>query len=413
MAALGELGTARRLFFIVIAANTFARSQNNAPAPPTPPAWARLGFESAAAVPVANSGDVATSSTPVGSTPTAPLKPEERRGQFVAAPIPISSPFLGSGLGLITAYILRLNPRDEVSPPSVFGAGGLYTNSSTWAAAGAAKLYFNRDRYRTTIAAGKGVFNYDLYGVGHLAGQLGLFIPIHQTGSALFFESLRRLPKNFFVGPRYQIRSLTLKTKSGGTLAPSAIQLPEIGGRQQTAALGLAIENDSRNSQFYPTRGGRLNFTADLFRKGVGSDRNYTRYQLEFHRNPSLSPRQVLAYRFYACAVNGPVPIYDLCLYGLANDIRGYTTGRYRDRRMFAGQAEYRLELPKRFGVVAFAGAGGVAPTIAAFRGDSLLPAGGAGVRFKLDKKNHINFRLDYAVGKEGKAYYIGVGEAF
>jgi outer membrane protein assembly factor BamA len=289
----------------------------------------------------------------------------------------------------------------------------MYTNTGTWAGAAATKLYFSRDRYRVILGAGTGEFHYDLYGIGQKAGALGLFIPIDQTGSALFFQGVRRLPKNFFLGPRYQIRSLTLKREAGGTLAPAGVRLPEIGIRQQTAALGVAVENDSRNSQFYPTAGGRINFTADFFRESVGSNRNYERYQFEFHRNPSVSPKQVLAYRFYACAVGGRVPVYDLCLYGLDSDIRGYTTGRYRDRRMFAAQAEYRLELPKRFGVVAFGGVGGVAPKVSSFRADALLPAGGAGLRYKLDKKNHINFRFDYAVGLDGGAYYVGVAEAF
>jgi outer membrane protein assembly factor BamA len=375
--------------------------------------WVRVGVDSSTAAPVSQGGDATAAENAANSTPTAKQKTDEKRGQLVAAPVPISSPFLGSGLGVITAYVVRLNPADEVSPPSMFAAGGMYTNNGTWAAVGATKLYFSRDRYRATVAAGRGDFHYDLYGVGQNAGADGRYIPIKQGGSVLFFQGMRRLPKNFFLGPRYQIRSLTLKRESGGTVVPPEIRAPEIGIRQQTAALGFAVQNDSRNSQFYPTSGGRINFSADFFRESVGSNRNYERYQFEFHRNPSLSPRQVLAYRFYACAVGGRVPIYDLCLYGLDSDIRGYSTGRYRDRRMFAAQTEYRLELPKRFGVVAFAGVGGVAPTVGSFRGDALLPAGGAGLRYNLDKKNHINFRFDYAVGRDRGAYYVGVAEAF
>ena len=300
----------------------------------------RLGFDSSTTAPVGHAADVAKGDGAASSMPTSSSNTDRQGGQFVAAPLPISSPFLGSGLGGMAAYVVHLNSRDTVSPPSIFGAGGLYTNTGTWAAVGASKLYFSQDRYRMSIVVGEGVFNYDLYGVGQKAGQLGEFVPIHQTGSAFFFQVLRRLPRNFFLGPRYQIRSLTLKVKSGGTLLQENLGLPEIGTRQQTAALGLGIENDSRNSQFYPTSGGRFKFTADFFRQSVGSDRSYERYQFEFHRNPSLSPKQVLAYRFYACAVEGRVPIYDLCLYGLDDDIRGYTTGRYRDRRMIAAQAE-------------------------------------------------------------------------
>jgi hypothetical protein len=42
-----------------------------------------------------------------------------------------------------------------------------------------------------------------------------------------------------------------------------------------------------------------------------------------------------------------------------------------------------------------------------------LLPAAGAGIRFNLDKKNHINYRIDWAIGRAGHTLTIGVGEAF
>jgi hypothetical protein len=80
---------------------------------------------------------------------------------------------------------------------------------------------------------------------------------------------------------------------------------------------------------------------------------------------------------------------------------------------MFATQAEYRIELPKRFGLVAFGGVGGTARRWNDFRSDQLLRAAGAGLRFKLDKKNHINYRIDVAFGREGRTLSIGLGEAF
>ena len=80
---------------------------------------------------------------------------------------------------------------------------------------------------------------------------------------------------------------------------------------------------------------------------------------------------------------------------------------------MFATQAEYRIELRKRLGVVGFGGAGAVARRWGDFRSDQLLPAAGAGLRFTLDKKNHINYRIDVAFGREGRTISIGIGEAF
>jgi hypothetical protein len=41
------------------------------------------------------------------------------------------------------------------------------------------------------------------------------------------------------------------------------------------------------------------------------------------------------------------------------------------------------------------------------------LPAGGAGLRFQLSKKHHLNLRADIAQGKDGHTFGLGVGEAF
>ncbi len=69
--------------------------------------------------------------------------------------------------------------------------------------------------------------------------------------------------------------------------------------------------------------------------------------------------------------------------------------------------------LPKRFGLVAYGGVGGVARHLNEFRMDQLLPAAGAGARFRLTKESHVNFRVDLAVGRNGHTVTIGVGEAF
>ncbi len=81
---------------------------------------------------------------------------------------------------------------------------------------------------------------------------------------------------------------------------------------------------------------------------------------------------------------------------------------------MFATQIEYRLSLPKRFGVVGFGGIGEVVPDVSeAFRINYLLPAGGGGLRFQLSKGYRLNLRADFARGKDTWTWSMGVGEAF
>jgi hypothetical protein len=67
---------------------------------------------------------------------------------------------------------------------------------------------------------------------------------------------------------------------------------------------------------------------------------------------------------------------------------------------MFATQAEYRLELPWPFGVVAFAGLGGMAPGAAKFRTNQFLPAGGTGIRYLLKQGISRKFAYGFCVGE-------------
>ena len=340
---------------------------------------------------------------------TKPAK--EKRGSLVIAPIPISSPAFGSGLLLITAYVFKFDKEDPVSPPSWVGVAGAFTNNGTRALATGEKLYLQENKYQTTFAVMRGRANLDFFGIGRIPGRAPVSVPLSIDGSIYFGELLRNVGKNVFIGPRYQFRRLGAGLD--GDRPPGGFEIPEIDFKANSAALGFHVQRDRRDSTFYPTKGSLFDFTGDFFDQVWGSRREYQTYKIAYNGFRQLAPRQVFAYRAMGCSANGSVPFYDLCLFGFNSDLRGYTTGEFQNRRMFATQAEYRIELPKRLGLVAFGGVGGTARRWNEFRSDQFLPAAGAGLRFNLDKKNHINYRIDLAFGREGRTLSIGVGEAF
>jgi hypothetical protein len=343
---------------------------------------------------------------------TAAGKPKKpKRGTLIIAPIPISSPAVGSGLVLVFGYVFKLNPEDKLSPPSMVGLAGAFTNSGTRGGALGGKLYFGENKYQTTFALAKGRVNFDFYGVGRIPGSEGIKVPLKAGGTVFFGEFMRNVWKDVFVGPRFQYRKLTASLD--GLQTPGGFEIPTIDLKSTTAALGLHVQRDKRDSGFYPTKGSVFDFTADFFDEGLGSRREYQNYKVSYNGYRTVGKGQVLAYRASSCSSNGSVPFYDLCLYGTASDLRGYTAGEFQNRKMFATQAEYRRELPKRFGLVAFGGIGGIARRYSDFRVDELLPAVGAGLRFNLDKKNHINYRIDYGIGRGGHTLSIGIGESF
>jgi hypothetical protein len=68
------------------------------------------------------------------SDPKAPAQDtpvESKHESLIVAPLPISSPALGTGIVPVLAYIFRISSHDKTSPPSVIGGAGLVTNNGS------------------------------------------------------------------------------------------------------------------------------------------------------------------------------------------------------------------------------------------------------------------------------------------
>lgn len=338
----------------------------------------------------------------------------KRRGSVVVAPMPISSPALGTGLVPVLAYIFPLRKDDKISPPSVVGAAGLVTNNGTRGFAAYADLFIAEDTYRVTSFYVRGNLNYDLYGVGISAGRAGLKLPLEQTGQVFRGEVLRAIGWDFFLGVRFWTGSSEIAPRISGGTAPETPPPPDLGINTILRAVGLRLKRETSLNRFYPTDGTLLDFTSDFFSEALGSKYSFQAYRFTFNKYGSLSKNQVLAYNLFVCGTGGDPPFYGNCIYGANNELRGYTAGRYLDRYMFATQLEYRLSLPWRFGAVGFGGIGEVvAGGSQIFRSNNLLPAGGGGLRFQLSKKYGVNLRADLARGRDTWTWGMGVGEAF
>jgi hypothetical protein len=343
-----------------------------------------------------------------------PPKKEKKpaRGAFVVAPLPISSPAIGSGIVPVLGYIFPFSTKDKVSPPSTIGAAGLITDNGSRGFAVGGQLFFKENTYELTSGYVHGNVDYNFYGTG-VASNLKL--PLVQTGQAFFAEFLRRVGWKVFVGPRFITgRSFVTVAPNSGSMVPIP---PEVGLHDNLTSIGARVTRDTRPNHFYPVGGTFFTFTSDFFSQGLGSKYTFQSYKSEFDKYWSLSEKQVLAYDAYFCGTGGAPPFYGNCIYGTSNELRGYTAGKYFTRYSLAIQLEYRLVLPKRFGLVVFGGLGGVIPggnqPLQLLESSRFLPSGGGGLRFELSKKYHVNLRADIAQGRDGHTFGMGVGEAF
>lgn len=335
---------------------------------------------------------------------------KDHRGAFVAAPIPTSSPAIGSGVTLMAGYIFPISKNDKISPPSVIGGVGLITNNGTNAWAAGTELYFKQDRYKVLTGYAHGDLNYDFYGTGSAAGNAGRAFGLNQVGDVYFGSVLRRLFYQFFIGPRFWFGSSTLAPQHWNENFPN---LPPLHVKFTMRAIGFKVERDTTPNRFYPTKGSMLDFSADFFSQDLGGTFSFQTYRFSFDKFRSFGAKQVLAYNAYVCSTGGRAPFFGQCVFGMNNELRGYPAGRYIDQMMLATQLEYRRDLFWRFGAVVFGGVGEVGPTWGEFNATNLLPSGGAGVRFNVSTKYHVNLRADIAQGKDQHTFSMGLGEAF
>jgi hypothetical protein len=334
------------------------------------------------------------------------------RGAFVVAPLPISSPAIGSGIIPVVGYIFPFSKNDKVSPPSTIGVAGLITNNGSRGFAIGGQLFLKENTYEITSGFIHGNVDYNIYGTG-IASNLKL--PLEQTGDAFLGEFLRRIVGKFFAGPRV-IRGSSFITvvPNNGSTVPIP---PEVGLHTTLVSIGARLTRDTRPNHFYPVSGTFFTLTSDFFSQTLDSKYSFQSYRSQFDKYWSLTKDQVLAYDADFCGTAGSPPFYGNCIYGTNNELRGYTAGRYFTRYTLATQLEYRFVLPKRFGFVLFGGLGGVVPggsqLLQRLQNSKFLPAGGGGLRFELSKKYHVNLRADLAQGRDGHTFGMGVGEAF
>ncbi|TGE07546.1 BamA/TamA family outer membrane protein [Hymenobacter fodinae] len=272
------------------------------------------------------------------------------------------------------------------------------------------------------------VFNY--YGIGNntrKSDETQIKYPLW-----VFDEKvLTKVVPNLFVGVRYRLTDLgnvELKDPQDPVNNP-ATQYYNIPASQRagyrTSGIGPAILYDGRDNVL-ATYTGNFVDAHILFNGGaLGSDYKFTRYMVDArHFNPLFGTNNtILALQFLGQYHTGSVPFRELggmgatlggSLYNNAYLMRGIYEARFRDRQFTTAQAEIRQKLFWRFDGVVFGAVGQVAPRLGDYTFEDTKFAGGVGARFRFNRRDRLNIRLDYGVGSGGNSGIIfAVGEAF
>ncbi|MFH1283366.1 MAG: BamA/TamA family outer membrane protein [bacterium] len=221
---------------------------------------------------------------------------------------------------------------------------------------------------------------------------------------------------NLYIGALFDFDKYTISDKErGGKLENNLV----VGsGSDRSSGIGFSVSMDTRDNVFYTLSGSLINLEIISYEDWLGSDNDYKKLHLNAKHFINITGKQVVGINGIVDSCKGNVPFQNLPFLGGSSLLRGYTSGRYRDKHFFGIQSEYRTPIYERLGLVLFGGFAQVAPVFSDRLFKGMKKAGGLGIRYTVNSKENINIRLDFAVnstesGDEANAFYFFYNESF
>ena len=328
-----------------------------------------------------------------------------QRGDFVAVPIPLSNPTLGSGLIAGAAYFYpQTEEQKAVQPASLTGLAGMYMDNGSKAVAIAQQNYWNSNRWRFTGAVGAADLKLSL--LSSDADGNGIDLDWNVKGTFVFGRLSGQVREGWYTGLLARFVDVDQNIQTNLGLTPQAyLVLPDI----RSAGVGLYLEYDTRDMPTNAYSGRYLKVDALFNDESIGSDRTYQNYSAIYNSYHRMNESAVLAWQVQGCARGGKVPLWDACTIKL----RGFSATDFIGSSSVSGQVEGRWQLNSRWGLVGFAGGGYAAEVFSRIDNRQWIPSYGVGLRFMVLKSKRINMRLDYARSSNSDAIHFLVGEAF
>ncbi|MFC1508985.1 BamA/TamA family outer membrane protein [Candidatus Omnitrophota bacterium] len=294
---------------------------------------------------------------------------------------------------------------------SSVGVIGFYTQKSQYSFGFGPEVYLKNGTYKMTGDFGYLYFPDTFFGIGNntikddeenYTGRLYRIKPVIQ----------RKIYPNLFVGVQYDYAyGKLIKTENGGQLERGLVPGSKGGG---VSGIGVNLTWDSRDNNLYPVSGSFHQFSASSYGSVLGSDFDFNSYLLDLRHYRQIFGKHIIAFQGVA-SINSGRPSFQFMNNNssLGMYLRGYSQTRFVDRNVVAFQAEYRMPLYWRFGLVAFAGFGQVADKIGNMEFDEFKPSAGLGLRFALIPEQKVNLRIDIGVGKDDGSFDINIMETF
>lgn len=325
----------------------------------------------------------------------------EKEG-FIALPIPMSNPTLGTGVQLLGLYMHAKDP-DAKAHNDTSGIIGMYTSTQSWLVGAFHDGALKDDSIRYTGGLFHGNLNLKYYGDGNDPIFAEQPLEYGMEMSAIMLRALFKLGQsNWYIGPQYNYMQTQIRFDQFNDYWPEPEDV-------KSGGLGAVVHFDTRDDNYYPMSGWFTQLSYMDYGEQWGGDGNYGIGKLASSNYTSVLDNLVLASKLTIETSGGDVPFYEKPTLKM----RGFNHGRYRNDNILQGQFEGRWTFKPRFGLAAFLGLGKTSEAQQNIWNQNTIVTKGLGFRWQPVEQKKMNIRLDFAKGPEENTFYLSVGEAF
>ncbi len=332
------------------------------------------------------------------------------KNRLIFSPLMFYTPETRLAFGGAGSYIFRIAGCQGSTRPSSISPLVIYTLEKQSRALVKSDLYFKNNNYRLESEIKFEKYPNKFFGIGSSSREADEEIYTSKSIN-LRLSVLKKLVKGFYIGLGYHFMDWEIPlVEADGQLASGTIPGSD---RGTISGLSLILNRDTRDHLFSPMKGDFFKFDARFYPQFLGSTFEFTAFTLDLRKYFTLFTSHVFAVQSLVKIQTGTVPFLNLAQMGGQYTMRGYFEGRYRDTNLLVFQAEYRVPVVWRLGVVGFAGFGNVAERFSQLDLGRLKSSYGFGIRYLFSKTEKIQLRFDIGFGEGSSGFYASIYEAF
>ena len=247
---------------------------------------------------------------------------------FLVIPLVSNDPAMDTGFGALGLYFFRLDPKDEVSPPSLVSLYATYTTNNSYIFTPIGRFFWNRDRNRATVGLGTMRINNDF-----IYDEQGndLRLVYSEIRHFLTLEYSRKIIGEFYLGLLYLGTQTNYRfDQADDELNDFTKEFFRQNGIEDNfvSSIGLNLSFDNRDYPYNPTRGFTFSVRPKLNAGWLGSENDYVDTDYTFAYFYPLKETMVLAAGISGGIAWGDVPFDGYQIYGIRNSLRGYEAGK-------------------------------------------------------------------------------------